>query len=167
MSHFAYHVAGGQAEKISAEQAIEASGGLVWIHLATNNSEAQDWLAQKAGLEDYLVDALTATESRPRCDAVGDGALSYSNGTKVAIDENAIDEAKGTCGSTPIDFNANGSIDATPFARDLTQDTSKTVLTDWNDWSAINLTKIKDADGASPSAELHDRVVVEQPVPVP
>ena len=29
------------------------------------------------------------------------------------------------------------------------------------------LTKIKDADGASPSAELHDRVVVEQPVPVP
>ena len=75
MTHFAYHVTNGEAEQITAEQAIAAEGGLVWIHLATNNSEAQTWLAQAAGLDDYLVDALTATETRPRCDAVGDGAF--------------------------------------------------------------------------------------------
>jgi zinc transporter len=74
MSHFAYHVAGGKAERISAEQALAIDSGLVWIHLATNDAEAQAWLADKAGLGDYLVDALTATETRPRCDAVGDGA---------------------------------------------------------------------------------------------
>src|SRR3546814_4126979 len=37
--------------------------------------EAQDWLGEKAGLADYIVDALTATESRPRCEAAGTGAF--------------------------------------------------------------------------------------------
>ena len=62
MSHFAYHVAGGKAERISAEQALAIDSGLVWIHLATNDADAQAWLADKAGLGDYLVDALTATD---------------------------------------------------------------------------------------------------------
>lgn len=74
MSHFAYHVADGKAEQVSAERALAIKGGLVWIHLATNDADAQEWLADKAGLGDYLVDALTAVETRPRCDAVGDGA---------------------------------------------------------------------------------------------
>jgi len=72
---FAYHVNGGGATKLTAEQALETQGGLVWIHLATNDSQAQDWLTSKAGLGDYLVDALTASETRPRCDAMGDGAF--------------------------------------------------------------------------------------------
>jgi len=74
VTHFAYHVAHGKAERMSSERALAAQGGLVWIHLATNNAEAQAWLADKAGLGDYLVDALTAAETRPRCDAVGEGA---------------------------------------------------------------------------------------------
>lgn len=74
MSHFAYHVVNGKAERMSSEQALAAQGGLVWIHLATNDAEAQAWLADKAGLGDYLIDALTAVETRPRCDAVGEGA---------------------------------------------------------------------------------------------
>ena len=75
MSHFAYHVVGGSAQRMSSEQALAAQGGLVWIHIATNDAEAQAWLADEAGLGDYLVDALTAVETRPRCDAVGDGAF--------------------------------------------------------------------------------------------
>lgn len=94
MSHFAYHVAGGKAAKVSAEQALELSDGLVWVHLATNNAEAQSWLADKAGLDDYLVDALTATETRPRCDAVGDGAFLNLRG-RIA-DDDEEDDALGS-----------------------------------------------------------------------
>lgn len=75
MSGFAYRVAKGEIVKLTPEEALEADGGLVWIHLSTNDAQAQDWLATKAGLSDYLVDALTAMESRPRCDAVGEGAF--------------------------------------------------------------------------------------------
>lgn len=75
MSGFAYHVHGGEVAKMTPEKALGAEGGLVWIHLATSDAHAQDWLAREAQLDDYLIDALTATESRPRCDAVGEGAL--------------------------------------------------------------------------------------------
>ncbi len=75
MTGFAYRVAQGHAEKLDAEAALDAAGDLVWIHLSTNDREAQDWLGEKAGLADYLVDALTAAETRPRCDAVGEGAF--------------------------------------------------------------------------------------------
>src|SRR3546814_6150499 len=63
------------AEKIDPEAALAADGDLIWVHLSTNNREAQDWLGEKAGLDDYIVDALTATESRPRCEAEGTGAF--------------------------------------------------------------------------------------------
>src|SRR3546814_5083017 len=63
------------AEKIDPEAALAADGDLIWVHLSTNNREAQDWLGEKAGLADYIVDALTATESRPRCEAAGKGAF--------------------------------------------------------------------------------------------
>jgi zinc transporter len=75
MTGFAYHVRDGDIAKLSLGDALEAEGGLVWIHLSTNNAEAQDWLAKQAQLGDYLIDALTATETRPRCDAVGEGAF--------------------------------------------------------------------------------------------
>jgi zinc transporter len=94
MSHFAYHVAGGKAERISAEQALAIDSGLVWIHLATNDADAQAWLADKAGLGDYLIDALTATETRPRCDAVGDGA--YVNLRGRIVERGEGDDALGS-----------------------------------------------------------------------
>ena len=83
MSGFAYHVANGETVKLSLSDALAAEGGLVWIHLSSNNAEAQDWLAKEAQLDDYLVDALTATETRPRCDAVGDGAYLNLRGRMV------------------------------------------------------------------------------------
>jgi zinc transporter len=75
MTGFAYRVLQGHPEKLDTETALDAEGDLVWVHLSTNDREAQAWLSDKAGLADYLVDALTATETRPRCDAVGDGAF--------------------------------------------------------------------------------------------
>jgi zinc transporter len=75
MTGFAYRLLDGHPEKLDAQAALDAEGDLVWVHLSTNDREAQDWLGEKAGLADYLVDALTAAETRPRCEAVGPGAF--------------------------------------------------------------------------------------------
>lgn len=75
MSGFAYRVADGKAERIDFDAALDATGELVWIHLTTTNEHAQSWLTETAKVPEYVVDALTTTESRPRCDALGDGAF--------------------------------------------------------------------------------------------
>jgi zinc transporter len=75
MTGFAYRVHDGAADRITPQEAIKAEGALIWIHLSTNDTATQQWLEHDAGLDEYLVDALTATETRPRCDAVGDGAF--------------------------------------------------------------------------------------------
>jgi zinc transporter len=72
---FAYRVAEGKAERLDIKAAMDATGQLIWIHLTSNNELAQSWLSETAGLPDYVVDVLTTTESRPRCDALGEGAF--------------------------------------------------------------------------------------------
>ncbi|WP_010184502.1 zinc transporter ZntB [Sphingomonas sp. PAMC 26605] len=75
MSGFAYRVADGKAERVDIEKALDTPGDLVWVHLTSNNEQAQAWLSGVAQVPDYVVDALTTSESRPRCEALGDGAF--------------------------------------------------------------------------------------------
>ena len=75
MSGFAYRVAEGKAERLDIDAAMDAAGELIWVHLMSNDEQAQSWLGETAGLPDYVVDVLTTTESRPRCDALGVGAF--------------------------------------------------------------------------------------------
>jgi zinc transporter len=75
MSGFAYRVCGGKAERIEIKQALQSEADLIWVHLTTNNEHAQAWLIEEAQAPDYIVDALTAAETRPRCDALGQGAF--------------------------------------------------------------------------------------------
>ena len=75
MTGFAYRLDKGQAEAIGVREAVSVDARLVWVHLETNDAVAQRWLHDSAHLPDYVVDALTATETRPRCEAVGEGAV--------------------------------------------------------------------------------------------
>jgi len=75
MTGFAYRVDQGQATTIPIREAIATQARLVWVHLKTNDAVAQRWLSDSAHVGDYVVDALTATETRPRCEAVGEGAF--------------------------------------------------------------------------------------------
>jgi zinc transporter len=75
MSGFAYHITGGQAEKVDLHQALDGRPDLLWTHLETTDERAQQWFRERAQLDDYVVEALTAAETRPRCDAVGEGAV--------------------------------------------------------------------------------------------
>lgn len=74
MSGFAFAVDGRHARELALAEARAAKAELVWIHLCVNDAEAKAWL-HEAGLADYVVEALTAAETRPRCIAMGDGAL--------------------------------------------------------------------------------------------
>lgn len=75
MTGFAYRIDEAKAEAIGVREAVGTQARLVWVHLETNDAVAQRWLRDAAHLPDYVVDALTATETRPRCEAVGEGAF--------------------------------------------------------------------------------------------
>lgn len=75
MSGFAYVVEDGKVDSPPLKQALGRRAGLVWIHLTTNDERAKLWLGGEAGLSPYVIEALTATETRPRCDAVGAGVV--------------------------------------------------------------------------------------------
>ena len=75
MVGFAYRVAEGKAERLPVEAADRADGDLVWIHLATTGDHGRDWLESRAHVPAIVVEAMTASETRPRCEAIGDGAF--------------------------------------------------------------------------------------------
>lgn len=75
MSGFAYVVNDGKVSAPSIEEALGKPASLVWIHLTTNDERAKAWLGDEAKLSPYVIEALTAAETRPRCDPVGEGAV--------------------------------------------------------------------------------------------
>ena len=75
MSGFGYRINGGKGERVALDDALTCTDELVWMHLNTTADEAQAWLRERAGLDIYVVDALTAAETRPRCEQFSTGAL--------------------------------------------------------------------------------------------
>ena len=91
MGGFAFHVAGGRATEVAIDSALGGDAPLIWVHLVSHGDEARDWLAGPAALDGYVVDALTATETRPRCEAVGEGAIVNLRGrSKVELDSSDL-----------------------------------------------------------------------------
>lgn len=75
MSGFAYLVKNGVLTEVPIREALHQNAELAWIHLTTNDERAKAWLSGPAGLTEHVIAALTAAETRPRCDASGPGAL--------------------------------------------------------------------------------------------
>ena len=96
------------------------------------------------------------------CSLGGDGVLDYSTGSMASLNEASLRETDGICSGVDIDWNLNGSIDASPVSVDLTSDGGFTTISDWNDWSHITFAGVGDGDGA-PFAQ--PDVVTEQPTP--
>jgi zinc transporter len=68
-------VGDGQVRRISAEEALAYRGpGFVWVH--AESASADDLPAVIGGdIPDVAANALVATETRPRCDRIEDGAI--------------------------------------------------------------------------------------------
>lgn len=78
MRQFAYIDDGSSVHTVSLDKAAAASEGgarLTWIHLDQKLPDTKDFLTREAQLNDVVVNALTALETRPRCDPMGEGAL--------------------------------------------------------------------------------------------
>jgi len=75
VSGFAYVVRDGQVTQPILKEALNKHASLSWIHLNTNDERAQLWLGGEAKLPQPVIDALTAMETRPRCDLFGPAAL--------------------------------------------------------------------------------------------
>ncbi|QAY76954.1 zinc transporter ZntB [Sphingosinicella sp. BN140058] len=87
MSCAAILVADGKVSLLTPEQAAVYEGsGFVWIHLEGTEHEDLAILGSQ-GIPDIAVNALVATETRPRCDRIEDGALVNLRGP--AADESA------------------------------------------------------------------------------
>lgn len=78
MKGFGYVLNGnGRADRQSLDAALAKCGHspLAWLHLDAHDPDCIDWLEQKSGLNEVVVAALVATETRPRTEPIGDGAL--------------------------------------------------------------------------------------------
>jgi zinc transporter len=72
---FAYRIDPARADRVDIAEALNPVAELVWVHLFSIDDDARSWLADHAGLSAQVVDALTAPETRPRCDQWERGAL--------------------------------------------------------------------------------------------
>ncbi|WP_442679296.1 zinc transporter ZntB [Sphingomonas sp. ASY06-1R] len=59
----------------------------VWIHLDGREQETLRWLNEHGGMPSSVIYALTATETRPRSEAIDDGALINLRGPSLPGDE--------------------------------------------------------------------------------
>lgn len=75
MSGFGFAMTEGRSERLDVHAALASQAPMVWLHLSTNDERAQTLLREGAQIADYVVDALTAQETRPRCDAIDNGAF--------------------------------------------------------------------------------------------
>lgn len=57
--------------------------GLLWLHLDYTDEALQPWLETHAGLESVVAEALTATETRPRCTPFNNGLLLLLRGVNL------------------------------------------------------------------------------------
>ncbi|MDJ0897117.1 MAG: zinc transporter ZntB [Alphaproteobacteria bacterium] len=69
-------------EELSAIKPGDNTSGFTWVHLRRDHQEVASWLKQ-FGLDDLVIDALTAEETRPRCTIHGDGALLNLRGVNL------------------------------------------------------------------------------------
>ncbi|MFQ5428399.1 MAG: hypothetical protein ACE5EZ_05400, partial [Thermodesulfobacteriota bacterium] len=89
------------------------------------------------------------------CTPPGDGVLDYSVGDRIDLDETALNENLGTCGTVAWDWNSNGVIE-TGVVYDINPlgnagcGGAYTVLRDYNDWANLYMGGLLDADGAIP-----------------
>ncbi|ARS28200.1 zinc transporter ZntB [Sphingomonas sp. KC8] len=76
-----------QPRAIDRAGAKAVDHGFVWCHLDGRLTEERAWLDAESGLEPAIINALTAVETRPRAEAVGDGALINMRGLGLTPDD--------------------------------------------------------------------------------
>ncbi|SFP95869.1 zinc transporter ZntB [Sphingomonas rubra] len=91
MKAYCFRVAAGRGTPIDLADALAAGPDMVWVHLPQIDDETKEWLRDRAQLDGYVVDALTATETRPRCEKIDQGAfLNLRGRSKEELDNSDL-----------------------------------------------------------------------------
>ncbi|SEI84336.1 zinc transporter [Allopseudospirillum japonicum] len=82
---YAYLFQKNQGKQLKASEipAWQAQEGLLWLHLDYTEPEIQSWLNEAANLDPMIVEALIATETRPRCTPFQNGFLLLLRGVNL------------------------------------------------------------------------------------
>jgi zinc transporter len=74
---------GGRTLDWSGVRAHKPEDGWLWVHLQRDAPLTRTWLEQDSGLDEILREALLSNESRPRCEAYGEGLLISLRGVNL------------------------------------------------------------------------------------
>ncbi|AMC34705.1 lamin tail domain-containing protein [Janthinobacterium sp. B9-8] len=92
-----------------------------------------------------------------------DYRMDFSDGSSVNLNENALIESaligRGNNAGFYADWNTNGSQNTVAYSRDINQDSSLSVLSDYNDWANLNLPFARQGTGNSGASFLFRRLV--------
>ncbi|NJC34979.1 zinc transporter [Sphingomonas jejuensis] len=89
MKAMAWRLCDGAPQTVSPEAAVEPCEGLSWVHLEGSDQSIPDWLRDTAKLPSIVIGALTATETRPRCEPMEEGAIVNLRGLAANPEEAA------------------------------------------------------------------------------
>ena len=67
----------------TSPDAWESSGATVWVPLDYSRSSHRDWLTQFSALDDIVIEALLAEDTRPRTTVIGNGLLIALRGVNL------------------------------------------------------------------------------------
>ncbi len=68
---------------VSQVASFTPDAGILWVHLNYTNPEDQKWLIEASSLNELIVEALLAEETRPRVIAIGEGLLIALRGVNL------------------------------------------------------------------------------------
>lgn len=88
------------------------------------------------------------------CNMTPNAQMHYSPGANAPLDETALNEPAGICGTTPVDWNGGGisqapvSFDINPYAQEIMEcGANLQTLTDSDDWANVLLSVMPNAPG--------------------
>ncbi len=82
---------GGRTLDWDGVRAHRPGQGWAWIHLQRDAPASREWLERESGLDEVLCEALLSNESRPRCEAYGEGVLLSLRGVNLNPDADPED----------------------------------------------------------------------------
>ncbi len=74
---------GGRSLDWDGVRAWQPAQGPLWVHLQRDIPEAERWLREESGLDQFTAQALLEEDPRPRTSAVGDGILTVLRGVNL------------------------------------------------------------------------------------
>jgi zinc transporter len=78
----AHDLGPGPADEDEAGTGQSGTSGFLWLHVRRDSDDGATFLA-RIGLDQFILDALTAEETRPRCTVHGDGVLLNLRGVNL------------------------------------------------------------------------------------